>query len=1744
MASTQKLTELPAIQYTGMDYVSVLDQIQEIVQSHPNWKKNWTEFYNSEAGVMLTQLMAWICDNLGVRQDLIYNENFLATATSVKAKTRLLNQIEYLQKSASASIVPISIEYDNELEQDTYLSCYQENGITISKIVESIHSFSGMDINGAQVNYEILPINVDGKIDYLKPIKLTAGSLNYSEDSEGNQLVALQGKTIYREFYSEVSDGPVFELPEDGIDLSSLVVFDITNSNLLHKRVDSFVDYSVLNDTSTIKYIVEKNDNGKWQIRYPSQSFVTFNNSALKDRMFIAGNTIGVIYRTCNGSDGNIAANYLSISDNVNGDSVTITNILSGYNGRDEETLDEAVSSGPLAISTMNRAVTISDFNRILKSSPLIKNCISFSPDNEPENFKNYYGRRINPQEIFSFAVLNKNINRCPANKLNYFPWVELNKESILNEKYSFGDGEFNKQFKSDKDIYKNLYINDEREEFKEVSYFNYKNYTNDDGGQWYFPHYNYKKYSDNGKLEKDLNGRLIRNAKILRTSSIIQDAISTDLSNETDNFECKLHYYQTGDRYLKNVKIDFIDNDNFSFTTANNVLTDDKVHAKYVSISTLGVNEVIDCMKYKYIKLVIDDNLEITVDIQREVNVLSDAIAAAGGAKVAPYSHYLYIDNEAPTNINEKVEAFLASISDLNDSDKASRISDYINSNTSAMFKMGIKQLINKAVNEEAAYVNEVAVEEDIEEQARMYKGAEMSGTMTFIDLGRQEENPDKIKYCKIDYKHSETNNVSNFYAPEQFGKFYRIKINGEIYAIRLDRYTYEAAYDDFYNNPILKEIAAISEASIYYDYYSYIGRGVKRDLGSDEYISKALELDGGEEGAYSQELNNICAQNRYFNRELVSSFIIDPALNFTSEENGGKAIYRRINDENEEDNISCEFSLNQLSATLEYLFSIFNNREKTIYKYVDGTWYDIKNEDDKAKLGFVSKSDEYILNGNIRTKVIKRANYNYNSSIPLEREESSNTFDRYEYDLRIERINRFDNTFSISSVSENEITKETEPAKIEFEENFYLDTYDFIQEFLGYRKTYIGQNVDYSDENNPVASIVGSAEYNLVINSLKTGEQSTLYFVQTVYDTDEELISFFGLKDGFPHSLLTEDEIIDEEDTKNDIFDRAISEKSFGIKRIEMYVNGPSNDIEAFINPYDEDIKEVDKDYQFDPGMQQKVLINVGDFIFTDNDINYSTLDRCFLSYIKNRNNIKLALNKYDNFFYSKDEKANELAKPAIVGIEGEAVKEVDGIYYIDENKSNYGVKISGDVVDTNNYYAIPDTEYDDLGILKNGRVVLNCKNMDGYNILSDGIDGLFYGYGGLTDRTKTLMKEAAGLQLPIMVSIDNEVELPIDTRLKDTGMEDIINEIIINNPVKTVAQTTGAALYTGLIRSMKTSGLEKFENSENVVLRKSIGGDNKLIFSSLDRNNGKIVFYYPEQFISEVSGSDDDTVISLGVNLMYKSMFGTNITNPDFYELYPKEAMADGIINSPNVVHTINEETGEYFYAPTQTNRLKFIFRGFVETPNGRESKFGDYYIEAVSDNGFESGYTFYLIKAASSVFPDIPFYVHFVNDRTFEYKRTSGEYKTEEDKLKDYMRNYQILGTELHLLKPYFKTFDIVAKINYDANYDLSIVKENVVSSLSKYKIENIESFEIGNTIYRSDIFKAIMSAKGVESAEIDYFGYDATDAGSDQKFFLENDDNSDFCAINVLADTTDKHGLILSYEKVNNGAFKF
>ena len=67
----QTITELPNILTEGIDYDNTLAEMRAIIENDPNWKENWTSFYHREAGSLLTQLMAWISDNLATKQHVI-----------------------------------------------------------------------------------------------------------------------------------------------------------------------------------------------------------------------------------------------------------------------------------------------------------------------------------------------------------------------------------------------------------------------------------------------------------------------------------------------------------------------------------------------------------------------------------------------------------------------------------------------------------------------------------------------------------------------------------------------------------------------------------------------------------------------------------------------------------------------------------------------------------------------------------------------------------------------------------------------------------------------------------------------------------------------------------------------------------------------------------------------------------------------------------------------------------------------------------------------------------------------------------------------------------------------------------------------------------------------------------------------------------------------------------------------------------------------------------------------------------------------------------------------------------------------------------------------------------------------------------------------------------------------------------------------------------------------------------------
>lgn len=1734
MASTQNLTKLPVVQYTGMDYSTVISEIQNIIANNPNWRENWTQFYSSEAGTLLVQLMAWICDNLAIRQDLLYNENYLSTATSDSAKFRLLKQIGYFLEGTNGASTNISIELQQPTAKEIYLSNHRTSE-NFSSIKNNILRFNAPDINGKNVIWEVLKVNEDGEIQYTEEINLLGNSTYYTTDKKGDSIVALQGETKYKEFSSGEAGGVTFNLGVTTCDTDSITVYDINGREAdqvkkgsKHIKVKSFQELVTMssNEKNNIEYqpcyILERNNDGFLQIRYPSKEIID-SSTIIANHSFKPGHTIGVFFRTSNGQDGNIVANYFSVKTTVkttdgNSVDVIIKNTVSAKGGKSSETLDDATNNAPLDIRLNSRAVTIEDFDRVLQQNNLVLNSSSYSPDNEPTYFKNYYGRKIYPHEVFSFISSNKNFAEVPTDRLNYFPWIDTVKTHVLNEYYNFFECDINKQIGYSNSIF-GAFIE------KNIGDIDINSVS--DRGHKINEYYN-----------GEATGELLPNATIYRTSSVLGGSVNSELTSGEHIMKVKFHKNAFDGDYIKDINLGLFETEEdniFTFTTSNNEILDDTSYSATFTSKGISEDEVIDIKNTSEFTVVIDDNAEIKINVFSEQDFNNEFETYKNAYNIDANSSDAYSYNIKISNDADFYDYFgngnAPEIYPNNDDELLA----FYNSKDMASYREGLVQRIQKEIKN---YFEEEKqnIKDELKKQRALNK-------IAYVDLGLKmpkKFNSDQInkaglaseELAKIAIQEPYVKIVENNNGNEIFYEdhFYRLKINDKIYAFRIDKTSIEKAAE-FYkcfrtisNNgnvdvyDIFKSIdndkfnfdetkfallkQTMLESSSWVEIYNELFAEKQSELMQQNFDPDYIETKSAEYA--KNEVNN--RLDAYLAENFVE--ISDASYDILSRD---AAYFENFTFDVGGKNTYIYLTADRLAALLNYLVSPYNTDKELVYVYDDsgyGSWKDI--HDDKSNL-------ETILDGNLRVLLVEKMHYNYNSSSTknkftdedyyCETAIGANITSNYmpEYDIRFDYIKE-DSNLTLSSVSEQEIQdKKITVNGVNYNGNPIekrVETEDLFEELLGIRKNNVSyrkpksfDNIDDFVSNIISVSMFNDGYYHIVLSSPKTGFQSSIYSYGSGLVSESVLFSGFG-----GNIKIVE---IGESNVWR-------SEKSFGIRKLEMFVNN-----------LDKPSYDIYNDNKFSTSFS---YINNGDFIFVDNDANMinTPLD-AYLSYKLNEKDV-VPITNNNNFCYfgaNKEEISYEDYCKAkniepMVSIEG-------GVSYYDEAlevnrinpyQSDWNIKLTRQPYNhTNSYYSINEDTFDTLNIIKSDNVSIT------------------------TDKIKPILENVPGSnQFPLIFSIDavsvnpdelndiHDVECIVNNldSLSAISLKNDILDCLTNK--KEIIEASLKDDYSG----------HNIYNQRKYICRSAKDDSNRIVFTNMNKNGGKITFCYPGASQCQTYRIEDRHV-----KAFYKTLFGTNITNPEFYALYPKECFKDE--------NCIKVEDSEYFYAPVikdgQYLNLDFKYRAF-EKPNAlgkTNSRYADYCIDTVEEpirdaNGNFKYYTykFYIKKTEESKFPDIGFYLHYVHDRSI-----IEEPNLEENVLQRYMQKYMIAGTDITILKPCFRTFDIVAKVYYNANFEEHNIKENVEGSLrSKYLINNISKIKIGNKVYLSDIINIITNVEGVEHAEITYFGFDATDQNQypTQTKYLSNSADTDFYTVSILAEQSRTHGLQISYEK--------
>ncbi len=389
---------------SNITYNNILQDVYNLIEDNSALKNQWTDFVSSDAGRMMTELFAWISQNLAEKIDLVGNELFLETAESKESKLRLLKLIGYkLDFPTSASTkCSVSIRNGNIATESSIL--LSQGAASGNSIILSGSSFKKLTHSNTGRSFEFISYDeTERKYKYFEPISSSTRIEQTHVVQEGE--TKSYPFTVSRSGYFTIQlSGPVIK--------NSVSIFSTTkNTNENFKellKVDNF--FSREAQTSTVPvYKINNLGNGVCEIEFPNRNLNIPSYVAI-------GEEYTVLYRVGGGEEGNIARGSLYTTEQVllsNGTIrgyITYTNTENGIGGIDELSSEELTEKAPQEIRNYSSAITAEDYEYILKrNNETLKDVKAYGEYNiESSDVEEVYGNYKNPLDVWLFMIREK----------------------------------------------------------------------------------------------------------------------------------------------------------------------------------------------------------------------------------------------------------------------------------------------------------------------------------------------------------------------------------------------------------------------------------------------------------------------------------------------------------------------------------------------------------------------------------------------------------------------------------------------------------------------------------------------------------------------------------------------------------------------------------------------------------------------------------------------------------------------------------------------------------------------------------------------------------------------------------------------------------------------------------------------------------------------------------------------------------------------------------------------------------------------------------------------------------------------------------------------------------------------------------------------------------------------------------------------------------------------------------------
>ena len=349
-----------SIDYTSKDYEAfrnmMITNLQVIMPEY-------TDTRQSDAGIVIIELLAMGLDILSFYQDVYANEAYLTTAEQRENVLKWCSMLGYTPKYATPA----------RFKQVFYLSAKQtENVVIPAGTIVKTNSASGE----AEVKFETE-----------RSLTIPAGYLGNEKDSSEDYMYTVdivQGTSVNDELVGSstgaASQSFTLAFPDVIIDDSFIIKVNQGWGFETWQRVENFIE----SNANSKHYVVSLNDN--------AEATITFGDGVFGAIPKAGSNNIYASYRVGGGDIGNVGANRITQLDTkialVEG---TFNPDLAYEQGQEAETLDEIRVNAPIANRTRFGAITLEDFSDVvMKDFDFVKYAISKRDEEDPDDIHIY----------------------------------------------------------------------------------------------------------------------------------------------------------------------------------------------------------------------------------------------------------------------------------------------------------------------------------------------------------------------------------------------------------------------------------------------------------------------------------------------------------------------------------------------------------------------------------------------------------------------------------------------------------------------------------------------------------------------------------------------------------------------------------------------------------------------------------------------------------------------------------------------------------------------------------------------------------------------------------------------------------------------------------------------------------------------------------------------------------------------------------------------------------------------------------------------------------------------------------------------------------------------------------------------------------------------------------------------------------------------------------------------------------